>query len=56
MARVVRRQILTWRPFYAEETLMTEQSKDRIAVFFLPAVILGLILIGWLVLAWNVHL
>ena len=35
---------------------MTEQSKDRIAVFFLPAVILGLILIGWLVLAWNVHL
>ncbi len=35
---------------------MTEQSKDRIAVFFIPAVIVGLMLVGWLVLTFNVHL
>jgi hypothetical protein len=35
---------------------MTEQSKDRIAVFFLPAVIVGLMLVAWLVLAFDVHL
>ena len=50
MARV------TWRPFYTEENLKTEQSKDRIAVFFIPAVVVGLMLVGWLVLVFNVHL